>query len=69
MAKNSPYSNIRSYAELESSLRMIHRQLEATPLSQGVSQLKAVPSQMVSNIDWCDVAVFAIRLLQNYLKK
>ena len=69
MARNSAYSNIRTFAELESSLRMVHDQIEVNPLSQGVSQLKSVPAHAASNIDWADVAVFLIRALQRSLKK
>ena len=69
MARNSYYSNIRTYAELESSLRMVHRQIEGNTLSQGVSQLRSVPTQVAKDIDWADVAAFLIRVLQHYLKK
>ena len=69
MTKNSAYSNIRTYAELESSLQMARNRVEMSPLSQGVSQLKAVPKQAATEVDWATVAVFLIRLLQKRLKK
>ena len=69
MTKNSAYSNIRTYEELESSLQMVHQQIEGNPLSRGVSQLKAVPKQAVTEVDWANVVVFLIRLLQKRLKK
>ena len=69
MTKNSAYSNIRTFEELESSLQMIHNQIEVNPLSQGVSQLKAVPKQAATEVDWATVVVFLIRLLQKRLQK
>jgi hypothetical protein len=48
---------------------VVQRQIEHNSLSQGVSQFKSNPSRIVKDIDWADVAVFVIRLLQNRLKK
>jgi len=63
MAKND-FSDIRNYAELESSIRMVRHQLKASNLSQQVSNIKAQDGP-----GWTIVALLAIRSLRRWLVK
>ncbi len=62
MAKRD-FSDIRNYAELESSIRMVRRELTANQLSQQVSHFKAGGAPR-----WTDLALLIIRSLRKRLK-
>ena len=63
MAKND-FSDIRNYAELEESIRMVRREIEGSKLSQQVSHFKAQGGPT-----WNDVALIVIRALKKRLDK
>ena len=58
------FSGIRSYSELESSIRMIHNEVETSNLSQQVSHFKATGGPT-----WEDIALFVIGVLRKRLAK
>ena len=63
MAKND-FSDIRNYAELEASIRMVRREIEGSKLSQQVSNFKANGGPT-----WMDVAQLITRALRKSLTK
>ena len=63
MAKRD-FSDIRTYAELEASIRMIRREEAANNLSQQVSHFKAQGGP-----NWTDLALAVIRALRRRLQK
>ena len=62
MAKNSPYTGIRSYAELEASLRGVHTQIGLLQKAQDEAPLGIMSTQ--NKITWTVVGVMAVRLVR-----
>lgn len=65
MEKISPFAHIRTYDELEASIKMVERQQEMNRLSRSVTRLSANYGHRFS---WVDVAVVAIRAAKQLLK-
>lgn len=63
MAKRD-FSDVRTYAELEASIRMVRRELAASSVSRQVMQFKATPAGAPR---WAGLALFVIRALRNRL--
>lgn len=63
MAKND-FSGIRSYSELEASIRMVRREIVSSNVSQQVSNFKANGGPT-----WADVAQLVTRALRKRLEK
>lgn len=55
----SDFSDIRTYAELEASIRMLRREIDANQLSRQVSYFRETGTPR-----WTDLALFAIRALR-----
>lgn len=62
----SRFSNIRTYDELEASLRMVQREKAGNQLSRQVSFFS---NGISSGIKWTDLALVVIRLLKRRLLK
>lgn len=65
-SNKSVYSNIKSYEELEASIRMLRRMEDSNRFSSGVSQLLSGSRPRLS---WTDLALVAIRSLRKRLLK
>ena len=58
------YAGIRTYEELESTIRMIRRKEDLNQFSRQISQFQAGNG---FSLRWTDVALVAIRALRNRL--
>jgi len=67
MTKNSSFANIRTYKELETSIRVLQRQKEVNRKLKGELQTKPA-SGINAGLGWA-VALMLIRALQKLLKK
>ena len=64
MARNSAFSNIKTYEELETSLHMVQHQIKTNQVSKKVSQLSAASTP---SFTWADAALIVIRALKKRL--
>lgn len=64
MTRNSGFSDIRTYAELETSIRMVQRQIRSNKVSQQVTGLM---SGRGMSIRWTDVVLVLLRVLKRRL--
>ena len=64
MSKNSAFSKIETYKELEATIRMVRNRIALNPVEQPVSQLMAGHAPSIS---WHDVALLAIRAVRKLL--
>ena len=64
MARNSAFSNIKTYEELETSLHMVQHQIKTNQVSKKVSQLSAASTP---SFTWADAALIIIRALKKRL--
>ena len=60
MTRNSGFSDIRTYAELETSIRMVQRQIRSNKVSRQVTGLM---SGRGISIRWTDVVLVLLRVL------
>lgn len=65
MARNSAFSNIKTYEELETSLHMVQRQIKTNQVSKKVTQLSSVSTPSFS---WADAVLIVIRALKKRLQ-
>ena len=64
MARNSAFSQIKTYEELETSLHMVQHQIKTNQVSKKVSQLSAASTP---SFTWADAALIVIRALKKRL--
>lgn len=64
MARNSAFSQIKTYEELETSLHMVQHQIKTNQVSKKVSQLSAASTP---SFTWADAALIIIRALKKRL--
>ena len=64
MTRNSGFSDIRTYAELETSIRMVQRQIRSNKVSQQVTGLM---SGRGMSIRCTDVVLVLLRVLKRRL--
>ena len=64
MARNSAFSKIKTYEELETSLHMVQHQIKTNQVSKKVSQLSAASTP---SFTWADAALIIIRALKKRL--
>ena len=64
MTRNSGFSDIRTSAELETSIRMVQRQIRSNKVSQQVTGLM---SGRGMSIRWTDVVLVLLRVLKRRL--
>ena len=64
MARNSAFSQIKTYEELETSLHMVQHQIKTNQVSKKVSQLSAASPP---SFTWADAALIIIRALKKRL--
>ena len=64
MTRNSGFSDIRTYAELETSIRMVQRQIRSNKVSRQVTGLM---SGRGISIRWTDVVLVLLRVLKRRL--
>lgn len=64
MTRNSGFSDIRTYAELETSIRMVQRQIRSNKVSRQVTGLM---SGRGMSIRWTDVVLVLLRVLKRRL--
>jgi len=64
MTRNRGFSDIRTYEELEASLRMVRHQIQSAKISRQVNSLMAGQG---FNIKWTDVALVVLRLIKRGL--
>jgi len=68
MVKNSSFANIRTYKELETSIRVLQRQKEVNRQLKGSLQATKPASGLNAGLGWA-VILMLIRGLQKRLKK
>ena len=64
MARNSAFSQIKTYEELETSLHMVQHQIKTNQVSKKVSRLSAASTP---SFTWADAALIVIRALKKRL--
>lgn len=64
MTRNSGFSDIRTYAELETSLRLVQHQIQANKVSRQISGLMAGRGM---GLRWTDVTLMVLRMLKRRL--
>ena len=64
MGRNSAFSNIKTYEELETSLRMVQHQIKTNQVSKKVTKLSAASTP---SFTWADAALIIIRALKKRL--